>query len=178
MLGEFQCDEVFLSTLCKARSAMTLCVARVRVIDLVVVLNTLEWDPPLRPGSDLVQRAFELAALIGELVFDADGGIRDHPAGYELFRFQRSEPFGQHTISDVGNRALEERIPGLSLKEGLDDRARPSAADELDSTVEPRADRGNDLSHDRNLRRLVLDTSYLLKYTTSHRVSPVTVRVT
>ena len=95
-----------------------------------------------------MQGAFELAALIGELVFDANRGIRDHPAGYQLFRFQRSEPFGQHSISDVGNRPLEERIPGLSLKEGLYDRARPSAADELDSAVEPRADRGNDLGHD------------------------------
>ena len=157
---------------------MTLCLARIRVIYRGAVLNTLEWDPPLRPGSDLMQGAFELAGLIRELVFDADGGIRDHPAGYQLFRFQRSEPFGQHSIGDVGNRRLEERIPGLSLKEGLDDRARPSAADELDSAVEPRADRGNDLRHVGNVRKWVLDTSNLLKYTTFHRVSPVPVRAT
>jgi hypothetical protein len=154
---------------------MTLCLARFRVIDRIVVFNTLEWYPPLCPSPDLMQGAFELAAFIGKLVFDADGGIRDHPPGYQLFRFQRPESFGQHSIGDIGNRPLEERIPGLSLKEGLDDSTRPSAADELDSTMEPRADRGNDLSHDRNLRRLVLDTSNLLKYTTFYRVSPVPV---
>ena len=157
---------------------MPFCLTRIRLIDRIMILNTLEWDPPFRPGSDLMQGAFELAALIGELVFDADGGIGDHPAGYQLFRFQRSEPFGQHSISDIGNCPLEERIPGLSLKEGLDDSACPSAADELDSAVEARADRGNDLGHDRNLRRLVLDTSNLLKYTTFYGVSPVSVKAT
>jgi hypothetical protein len=167
-----------LRTLGKWRSAMPRCTTRIRLIDRVVVLDTFEWDPPLRPGSDFMQGAFELAALIGELVFDANGGIRDHPAGYQFFRFQRSEPFGEHSIGNVGNGPLEECIPGLSLKESLDDSARPPAADELDSAVEPRANRGNDLSHDGNLRRLVLDTSNLLKYTTFYRVSPVLVRVT
>ena len=129
---------------------MTLCLARIRVIYRGAVLNTLEWDPPFRPGSDLMQGAFELAALIGELVFDADGGIRDHPAGYQLFRFQRSEPFGQHSIGDVGDCGLDLRVPSLSLQQGLDDGTRPTATDELDSAVEAGTDLRDDLGHGGN----------------------------
>ena len=146
-LEDLQCNQA-LRTPGKSRPAVTFCWARIRAIDSVMVLNTLEWYPPFRPGSDLMQGVFELAAFVGKLVFDANGGICDHPAGYQLFRFQRSKPFGQHSISDVWNRCLEERIPGLSLKEGLDDRTCPTAADELDSAVESRADRRDGLRHE------------------------------
>jgi len=82
------------------------------------------------------------AALLRQLIFHADRGFRDDEPFDNPFRFQLSQPFREHPVTDVRDGRAELREAHPALNEELDDRARPPAADELDGTMKPLAELG------------------------------------
>lgn len=108
----------------------------------------LERNPPFGPGSDLLERILERATLLGELVLDADRSIGDDPARHQILRLKGPQSLGQHSISDVGDRGFNERVPRFPLQQGLNDGASPTTTDELDSAVETSANPGGDFGHE------------------------------
>jgi hypothetical protein len=99
-------------------------------------LFSLEGKPSFGPCTDFVQRCLKGSSLFGELVFDANRAFRNDSPYHELFRLERAEPLGQHSVRDIRDGAPDERVSRFSLEERLDDRACPPATDELDGTVE------------------------------------------
>lgn len=73
----------------------------------------------------------------GQLVFDAYGAVGDNDTKHQIFPFEGAQPFGQHPIGDIGNRAFDGGVARLSLKQCLQNGACPPAPDELDSPVKP-----------------------------------------
>ena len=119
-------------------------------------------NPALRPVRYLAQSVLKLPALFGQLVFNADGCVRDNLTGDKTLGFKRAKSLRQHPVSDVRYRRLDRGIAALPLEEGLQDRASPAATDELDSAVEASADlRNQRIGHEKKLWDLALDTSYL-----------------
>ena len=109
-----------------------------------------------------MQRVFERLPFFRELVLDANGGILDDPSGHEVLRFKRSKTLGKHSIGDVRDSGLDQRIPRLALQQGLNNGTRPPTADELDSAVETRTDVRDDFSHKGTYGNWMLDTSNFL----------------
>jgi hypothetical protein len=106
-------------------------------------VGAFERDPTFGPTADLSERVLELPAFHRELVFDSDRTFRDDGPNDETFSFERTKSFGEHSIGDVGNRGFYRRIARSSLKECLQNSSRPAATDELDSSMETRADLRN-----------------------------------
>jgi polyisoprenoid-binding protein YceI len=129
----------------------------------------------LGPRTNFAERALEGATFFGKLVLDTNRTLGHNPANDQLLRLKGAQALGKHAISDVRNRALDESVTDLPLEEGLDNRASPPAADELDCAVETRTNllRYGVAGHEQSLEIGQLDTRYLLKYTSKTIVSPV-----
>jgi hypothetical protein len=82
------------------------------------------------------------AALFRQLVFHADRCFRDDESFDNPFRLQLSQPFREHPVTDVRNGRAELREAHPALKEELDNRTGPPAADKLDGTMKPLAELG------------------------------------
>jgi len=84
----------------------------------------------------------ERAALLGELVLHAHRRLGNHDPRDDPFRLQLTKTLRQHPVADVRNPAPELGEAHPAVQEELDHGARPSAADELDGTMKPRAQVG------------------------------------
>jgi hypothetical protein len=106
----------------------------------------------------------EGASLLGQLVFDADGGFRHDDARDDPFGLELTQALRQHAIADVGHGGAQLGEPHPPVEQELDEGAGPAAADELDGAVELRAQVGLQTHAWKCSRRWLLDTIYLLLY--------------
>src|SRR3954452_19295408 len=97
-------------------------------------------EPRLSPALELVERGLEGVAHGGEAVGHAHrragvDGARDQAAALELL-----DALGEEAVGQVGDRGrdLAEAQRAVGVSQHFDDRAGPSAADELDRLVEVR----------------------------------------
>src|SRR5215831_11688140 len=99
-----------------------------------------DLDPPLRPRRKSAYRRVQFRAGFGQLIGDADRRTRVDGAAQDALALELAKPLGQkpvgkprHACSDL----VEALRPG---QEDADYRPGPSAAHELDRSMEARAE--------------------------------------
>jgi hypothetical protein len=82
----------------------------------------------------------ERAPLLRQLILHAHRRLGHDDAIDDALGLEHSQALREHAIADVGNGDAEFREPHPSVKQELDDRTRPTAADQLDGAVKSDAE--------------------------------------
>lgn len=102
------------------------------------------FEPFVCPGGDGVHDAIEGEAFLGEVVFDADGGIGNDGALDDSFGFEFLEPFGEEAVVQAGDGLGDIGETIATAAHGSEDGPVPALANEFDRPMEGRTEGGWD----------------------------------
>src|SRR5690349_11244773 len=91
--------------------------------------------PVFSPTLDGVNGTLQRTSFIGEVVLHADWRFGNDDSRDDVLRFELAQPLDEHAIADVWNERRDLVEAASPMQKNVDDRARPSAADELDGVM-------------------------------------------
>ena len=123
-------------------------------------------NPLLRPLPNRINRAFERASFVGQLVLNPYWRLGQHTTREHSRFFELAEALGQHPVADIGNKAAYLVIASRPVQQDADDRASPATPQQLNRQVVSRAQRvGRPARHAFSLTPInILDVLNLLLY--------------